>query len=63
MRADAMAFGHRAEAINELAKMRGWNARVVRIYSPEHPKANKSGNVWIIATEDGRELCEDGYVR
>jgi hypothetical protein len=39
-------FRTRKEANAEIAKMRGWNAKAIKLYIPDDPKANRSGDVW-----------------
>ena len=58
------AFVSKAEAMAEIAKMRGWDAKLGYIYMPEHPLANKrSGNIIVVRCNGRLYLREDGYVK
>lgn len=64
---DQQVFRTRREAQIERAGMIGWDAKVSRIFWPNHPMADKLGYVWVIRVQDGlndaKYLREDGYVR
>lgn len=64
---DIQGFATKKDAKDELAKMRGWNAKVSLLFLPEHPLHNRHGNVWVIECKVGRSdpiyLRTDGYVR
>jgi len=59
-------FRTRKEANAEIAKMRGWNAKAIKLYIPDDPKANRSGDVWVIqartANEDYAYMRADGHI-
>ena len=62
-------FATRKEANQQIAKMRGWDARPCRLYLPHDANANRNGNVWVIrcrglgSNSDWLYLRADGYVR
>ena len=64
---DKYGFTTRKEARLEIKKMRGWHARPEHLYIPDHPVADRNGNVWVIACRVGNSdplyLRMDGYVR
>jgi len=45
--------------------MHGWpDAKIVKLYFPDHELALQSGNVWVIeATDQPEYLHKDGYVK
>ena len=60
---DYKAFTSKAEAMTEIAKMRGWKRpHIAYIYHPEHPLASRKGNIIVIQTGD-KFLRESGYIR
>ncbi len=64
---DYMTFISRIAASAELAKLRGWNARMRQLYLPGNPHANRNGNAFVIecraGNSDAKYLRTDGQVR
>lgn len=64
---DYMVFRTRKEALEEIADMRGWDAKIAYIPWPEHPLATRRGNVIVIECDhhgnERKYLREDGFVR
>jgi flagellar basal body rod protein FlgC len=60
---DYQGFATRKEAQAEANKMRGWQAKVVKMYLPGNPNADKDGYVWVIQCDSRKYLREDGFVR
>ena len=62
MMIDYETFKTSKEAKQVVAKILGWNAKVIRLYLPDDPNANKDGLVWVIQLNGNRYLCRNGYV-
>ena len=66
---DYEVFRSRKEAQARIATMAGWQAKPVQIYLPDHPDANRNGNIWVIEVDRGggkgqpMYLRADGFVR
>ena len=58
-------FRTRKDAQRQLERMHGWpDAKIVKLYFPDHELALQSGNVWVIeATDQPEYLHKDGYVK
>lgn len=64
---DYETFKTRKDAVNQIEKMSGWDAKPSQLFIPDNPNANKNGNVFVIqckrGTGDPMYLRSDGYVR
>lgn len=63
---DYRVYRTRDDAEREIAAMRGWDARAVRLCWPDHPWAHEwKGErvVWGICCNGDLYLRDDGYVR
>ena len=58
---DYKVFKSKADALTEIATMRGWTAKAVQIYWPGHVWA-KRGYVWVVKCNGEKYLRLDGYV-
>ena len=48
------------DAKAEIAKLRGWpSAKAVHLYMPDHPAADRKGNIWVIECGTWVHCCAD----
>ena len=60
---DQQTFKTRKQAVAEIEKMRGWDAKPVKLCLPDSPDADKDGNAWVIQCDGNKYMRKDGYVR
>lgn len=61
---DYRTYQQRRDAEETIGRTAGWPApRVEQLYWPDSSDADRDGNVWIVATGDGRYERTDGYYR
>ena len=57
----------RRAAIVAIETMRGWDAKIERMYHPAHPQADQNGMIWVIKARRGKGenwqyMRDNGYV-
>lgn len=60
---DYQTYPTRKAAKEEIKTMRGWSTKIVSVYLPDDPNANKNGNAFVIQCDGDKYLRDDGYVR
>ena len=60
---DYQTFKTRKDALAEIEKMRGWDAKPKQLFLPGDENANRNDNAWVIQCDGNKYLRKNGYVR